>query len=440
MEKCKNSRIGSIEQKGISGGERKRTSIAYEIISNPQVIIVDEPTTGMDSYTSLVLMKYLQKLALNGKTIICTIHQPGSEIFHLVDRILLMKQGQMVYFDKANKMLKYFNEKLNFAIPKFCNPFDFALTVLQNKSNSADELYNNYKENQEAKQILIKNQNNDKYSNKEIIKLNSKYNSISWISEFLILFQRGWIDLFRNRNVLYAKLVQYFFNTLILLGFYFDIGGKTNLFFNLLGFSFNITNNLFIVGMFNSIFAIPVVRKILKREYSAKMYNISSFYVQYIILLFVPSFFYSIMLSPALYYGIQLENKFSDMLIFFVMNFLYFSLSEGFGTLCGAAFGDQLSLIISPLFFILFMLGSGFFRSNNSFPSALKWLNWISPYKYMMELYLRLHKNFSLETAAILDKMGYTMGIQNCLIILFSIWIVCIFFGFIAVKNFAAKF
>jgi ABC-type multidrug transport system ATPase subunit len=69
LEKCADSRIGNIESKGISGGERKRTSIAYEVISDPPIIIIDEPTTGMDSFTSLVIVKYLKSLAHLGKTI-----------------------------------------------------------------------------------------------------------------------------------------------------------------------------------------------------------------------------------------------------------------------------------------------------------------------------------------------------------------------------------
>lgn len=69
LEKCADSRIGSTESKGISGGERKRTSIAYEIISDPPIVIIDEPTTGMDSFTSLIIIKYLKSLALTGKTI-----------------------------------------------------------------------------------------------------------------------------------------------------------------------------------------------------------------------------------------------------------------------------------------------------------------------------------------------------------------------------------
>ena len=69
LEKCANSRVGSVNSKGISGGERKRTSIAYELISDPPIVIIDEPTTGMDSFTSLVIIKYLKGLAKTGKTI-----------------------------------------------------------------------------------------------------------------------------------------------------------------------------------------------------------------------------------------------------------------------------------------------------------------------------------------------------------------------------------
>jgi ABC-type multidrug transport system ATPase subunit len=69
LEKCADTYIGSATIKGISGGERKRTSIAYEIISNPQIVIIDEPTTGMDSFTSLLIVKYLKQLAITGKTV-----------------------------------------------------------------------------------------------------------------------------------------------------------------------------------------------------------------------------------------------------------------------------------------------------------------------------------------------------------------------------------
>jgi ABC-type multidrug transport system ATPase subunit len=70
LTKCQNTYIGGYLIKGVSGGERKRTSIGVELITNPSLIFLDEPTTGLDSYTATQVMKILSKLASGGKTII----------------------------------------------------------------------------------------------------------------------------------------------------------------------------------------------------------------------------------------------------------------------------------------------------------------------------------------------------------------------------------
>lgn len=71
--------IGGTDIKGISGGEKKRTSIAFELISDPQVLFLDEPTSGLDSLTAYVIVWYMKKLSRSGnKTIAMTIHQPSS--------------------------------------------------------------------------------------------------------------------------------------------------------------------------------------------------------------------------------------------------------------------------------------------------------------------------------------------------------------------------
>mmetsp|Transcript_13170 Transcript_13170/g.11157 ORF Transcript_13170/g.11157 Transcript_13170/m.11157 type:complete len:174 (-) Transcript_13170:1307-1828(-) len=80
LNRCQNTLIGGGFVKGLSGGEKKRTSIANELVSEPSVIFLDEPTTGLDSYAAEVIVKKLKLLASRGTTVIMTIHQPNSEI------------------------------------------------------------------------------------------------------------------------------------------------------------------------------------------------------------------------------------------------------------------------------------------------------------------------------------------------------------------------
>ena len=72
----KHSVVGSPEQKGISGGQKKRVSIGMELIKEPSLFFLDEPTSGLDSASSISLMNSLNKIAMSGVNIVCTLHQP----------------------------------------------------------------------------------------------------------------------------------------------------------------------------------------------------------------------------------------------------------------------------------------------------------------------------------------------------------------------------
>jgi ABC-type multidrug transport system ATPase subunit len=75
--------------RGISGGEKKRTSIGVELVTNPTVLFLDEPTSGLDSYAALETVKLLKELSNQGCTVLCTIHQPSSEIYSVFDKCTL---------------------------------------------------------------------------------------------------------------------------------------------------------------------------------------------------------------------------------------------------------------------------------------------------------------------------------------------------------------
>ena len=90
MGNCRDTRIGGTVIKGISGGERKRTSIGYELITDPNLLLLDEPTSGLDASTAFRIINMLKREAANGMTIIATIHQPSGEIFALFDRLIVL--------------------------------------------------------------------------------------------------------------------------------------------------------------------------------------------------------------------------------------------------------------------------------------------------------------------------------------------------------------
>ena len=108
LQKCRDTKIGGPLIKGVSGGERKRTSIGVELITDPSLIFLDEPTTGLDSFTATSVMETLRDLASAGRTIIQTIHQPNSDIFEMMDQLMLLAKGRIIYFSQANKAVNYF--------------------------------------------------------------------------------------------------------------------------------------------------------------------------------------------------------------------------------------------------------------------------------------------------------------------------------------------
>jgi ABC-type multidrug transport system ATPase subunit len=113
---CKDLRVGSVLDKTISGGQRKRLNIALELIRSSKVLFVDEPTSGLSSRDSEMIMDLLKELTLRGKLIFVVIHQPSSDIFKMFDRLFLLDQGGYpIYYGNPIESLLYFKEKAHFA-------------------------------------------------------------------------------------------------------------------------------------------------------------------------------------------------------------------------------------------------------------------------------------------------------------------------------------
>ncbi|KXJ90620.1 P-loop containing nucleoside triphosphate hydrolase protein [Microdochium bolleyi] len=126
LKECSNTRIGNSEHRGCSGGEKRRTSIGVQLLANPSVLFLDEPTTGLDATSAYLVIKTLKTLANQGRTIITTIHQPRSEIWDLFDNLMVLSRGSPVYSGSTKECVPYF-ASLGLQLPPFVNPAEFVI-------------------------------------------------------------------------------------------------------------------------------------------------------------------------------------------------------------------------------------------------------------------------------------------------------------------------
>lgn len=130
LETCADTVTGGQLLKGISGGERKRTSVGIELVTQPTIVFLDEPTSGLDSFSALQLVQVLRKVAAAGASVLFTIHQPQSDIFDLFDSLIIMNKGEIMYQGSAEGVTDHF-EARGYALPRKYNPADYIMTVTQ---------------------------------------------------------------------------------------------------------------------------------------------------------------------------------------------------------------------------------------------------------------------------------------------------------------------
>uniref|UniRef100_A0A7M4F320 Broad substrate specificity ATP-binding cassette transporter ABCG2 n=1 Tax=Crocodylus porosus TaxID=8502 RepID=A0A7M4F320_CROPO len=135
LSKVADSKVGTSIIRGVSGGERKRTNIGMELITDPAVLFLDEPTTGLDASTANAVLLLLKRMARRGKTIVFSIHQPRYSIFKLFDTLTLLASGRLLYHGPAQTAMQYF-KSIGYECEPYNNPADFILDIINGDSTA----------------------------------------------------------------------------------------------------------------------------------------------------------------------------------------------------------------------------------------------------------------------------------------------------------------
>ncbi|SCW00209.1 LAFE_0B11848g1_1 [Lachancea fermentati] len=150
LKDCADTYVGDPNHPGLSGGEKRRLSIGIQMISNPSLMFLDEPTTGLDAYSAYLAIKTLRKLSHKaGKTFIMSIHQPRADILFLLDQICILSKGYNVFCSSVSKMVPYFHN-LGYDVPEHVNPADFFIDLCSVDTRTT----NTTKQTEERLQLL----------------------------------------------------------------------------------------------------------------------------------------------------------------------------------------------------------------------------------------------------------------------------------------------
>ncbi|KAL8245312.1 hypothetical protein R6Q59_011570 [Mikania micrantha] len=415
LERCQDTMIGNSFVRGVSGGERKRVSIGNEIIINPSLLFLDEPTSGLDSTTALRIIELLQDIAEAEKTVITTIHQPSSRLFHKFDKLILLgRGGRLLYFGKASEAMEYFSS-IGCSPLISMNPAEFLLDLANGNINDVSLPSQLTKQNHHHSQtILLTNgkpsptdvheylveacetnvgeeMKRKATSSSSSVDQETKLSNIddscfhsvkrewgaTWIEQFTILFGRG-IKERRHDYFSWLRITQ-IVATAVILGLLWwrsDVHTPKDL-QNQAGLVFFIAVFWAFFPVFTAIFTFPQERAMLKKERAADMYKLSAYFVARTtsdipLDLLLPLIFLLIVYFMA---GLRLTSQ--SFVLTMLIVFLCIIAAQGLGLAIGAAVMDlNRATTLASVIVMAFMLAGGFFVKD--VPVFISWLSYLS--------------------------------------------------------------
>lgn len=249
----------------ISGGQRKRLSIALELVNNPPVMFFDEPTSGLDSSSCFQCITLLKQLAAEGRTIICTIHQPSARLFEMFDTLYILGEGKNVYQGPVKSLVPFLST-LGLNCPSYHNPADFVMEVvsgeygqhldtlveavrIQGNQDTASKSSASMTEEQSVPEVKVENSSrkeslgNPETSNQEVeesliggsresVDDHCKtYPTSSW-TQFRVLFVRTFKSIIRDETLTKLRIISHVSIGILLGLLYWDIGNEASKVYN----------------------------------------------------------------------------------------------------------------------------------------------------------------------------------------------------------------
>ncbi|KAG1690166.1 hypothetical protein DVH05_028714 [Phytophthora capsici] len=394
--------VGDIFRKGLSGGQKRRLSIAIELLSNPSILILDEPTSGLDSSAAHNVMKFIVKLCAEGKTVVCTIHQPSSLVYDMFTNVVVLSAGQTVYCGPRSKMIPHF-ASTGYDCPQYMNPAEYFISLVNTDFDDHAEvpkLVYTYSKSDTNKQIQERI-SRDRATLKHLPDIRKRPPSA--LRQFGVLMYRNTLNNIRNPGIYWIRLFMYFCLSFMVGTMYLSTNDDLT--------EEDLVPLLFYVQAFLVFMSVAVLpffieqRAVFARERANSSLSVVS-YVCANFLATLPGIFLIAVMSTALVVLLAGLNAFE----FFLLNlFLSLVVSESMMHVIGAAVPHYIiGIALGAGVFGMFMLCEGFMVPRDSIPDYWIWGYYLAFHSYSFESFV--FKQFEHETSeqaqAILTKYG----------------------------------
>ncbi|KAD2806219.1 hypothetical protein E3N88_39596 [Mikania micrantha] len=400
LDTLKDAIVGLPGVTGLSTEQRKRLTIAVELVANPSIIFMDEPTSGLDARAAAIVMRTVRNTVNTGRTVVCTIHQPSIDIFESFDELLLLKRGGQVIYagplgrDSRN-IIDYFEEIPG--VPKIPEKYNPATWMLEVSSSVVESrLGIDFAEHFKSSTLHQKNMDlvmalSTPPPGATDLYFKTQYSQSSW-GQFKSCVWKMWLSYWRNPDY---NLVRNIFTLIasLLIGITFwKIGEKRESSNNLTTIVGALYVGVFFVGMNNCQTVQPVVaseRTVFYRERAAGMYSTLPYAMAQVLVeipyVFVQTICYTLIVYPMVSFDWTAAKFFWFSYISF-FSFLYFTY---YGLMTVAVTpNEQTAAVLAVLFYGLFNFFSGFFIPRPRIPKWWVWYYWICPIAWSVYGYI----------------------------------------------------
>ncbi|XP_061708449.1 protein brown-like [Cydia pomonella] len=359
----------------LSGGQRRLLSLAGTLLSNPRIVICDEPTTGLDSYSAYLVISILKQLTESGRIVICSVHQPSSDLFNQFNNIMLMAEGRLLFHGTQEECRKMF-ESIDLHCPNNYNPAEFYIRAVSSQV-----------ETNHVGRILAKYQDHFRRCD-ETVETKAKYSVYqrNWFVQVYLLLWRSSLSLKRTFG---SHLMQLFLNigisAMVISTCYIGITGTTQRGVqDLRGFLWLLSSEVCYSLSYTALYAFHEDLTLFRREVG--IYKGSAFFASRLLGFIPRCVVYPVAFMTIASVTVELPNK--------ILTSLELVLSLICGGVAAAAYGLGMGALFSssgvmgdvmPCVDLPLSLMSGAFLRIASLPAWLFPVKYVSHFYYTME-------------------------------------------------------